>query len=66
MDYTKMCLAFRKIESDIKPQPWQRDSGRGRESRKRDYATVLPDNRQPLLRTASFGFGGSLRSLFPA
>lgn len=31
-----------------------------------DYASVLPDKRQPLPRTASLGFGGSLRSLFPA
>lgn len=36
------------------------------ESREHGYASVPPDKRQPLLRTASFGFGGSLRSLFPA
>lgn len=57
---------FRKIQTDIKPQPWRRDLGCSGESRECYYATVPPNNRQPLLKTASFGFGSSLRSLFPA
>lgn len=66
MDCTQNVPCFGRIETDIKRQPWRRDPGRGGESREHSYASVPPDKRQPLLRTASLGFGGSLRSLFPA